>query len=66
MLWSEIERIGRETHSLSNDWILCGANASDPNVMTIEFGKKGPRGAWLKGKKNEFHGYIPNYKQYTV
>lgn len=62
--WSDIERIGREIYGLSEEWILCAADASDPHVMKIEFGKKGPRGGWLRGKENKFIGYISNYQQY--
>jgi hypothetical protein len=63
MNWKDIERIGRETYKLSSEWILSGADASDPHVMQIEFGKKGPRGGWLKGKEHSFKGYISNYKE---
>jgi hypothetical protein len=66
MDWKEIERIGRKNYELSDEWILCGADASDPNVMKIEFGKKGVRGGWLKGKENGFKGYISDYKQYII
>jgi len=66
MEWEEIQRIGRELYNLSEDWILCGADASDSTVMKIEFGRKGIRGGWLRGKQNTFKGYISNYKQYMA
>lgn len=65
MHWNDIESIGRESYNLSEVWHLCAVDASDPNVMRIEFSKKGSRGGWLKGSENRFKGYITNYKQYT-
>lgn len=66
MEWNDIERIGRESYNLSSEWILCEASASDPNVMKIEFRKQDSKGRWMKGKGNEFKGYIVNYKQYIT
>lgn len=51
LVLKDIERIGRKINSLPDEWILCAADAADPNVMNIEFGKKGPRGAWLNGRE---------------
>jgi hypothetical protein len=58
MEWKEIERIGRAKYKLEDEWHLCAADASDPEVMQIRFNKKGPRGGWLRGKENEFSGFI--------
>ena len=66
MHWEDIQKVGREIYKLSEEWHLCAADASDPFVMQIEFGKKGPRGGWLKGKENKLKGYISNYKERIV
>ncbi len=63
MLWSEIERIGREKYSLTDEWQLCAADASDIEIIKVEYGKKGPRGGWLRGKENTYVGYILNSNQ---
>lgn len=63
MKWADIEKHGRVIYNLSEEWHLCAADASDENVMKIEFGKKGPRGGWLKGSENRFDGYLVNYKE---
>lgn len=62
MEWSDIESAGRAAYDLSEEWHLVAADAADPNVMKIEFSKKGPRGGWLKGKENRFNGYLVDYK----
>lgn len=59
MHWSEIEKKGRAKYDLAADvWFLVGADATDREVMKVEFSKKGPRGGWLRGPGNRFKGYI--------
>lgn len=65
MRWEDIEAAGREKYNLSDEWHLCAADAGDIEVVKVEFSKKGPRGAWLRGKENRFDGYVlrANVKQ---
>lgn len=58
MEWTAIETAGKSKYKLTDEWHLCGADASDPEVMQVEFSKKGPRGAWLRGERNRFKGFI--------
>lgn len=58
MKWGDIEAAGREKYGLSEEWHLCAVDAKDSEVMVVEFSKKGPRGAWLRGKENRFDGYV--------
>lgn len=60
MKWEEIELKGRSKYSLSQEWHLCGVDASDIEVIEVEFRRKGPRGGWLKNKKDIFRGYVVN------
>ena len=60
MRWSEIEQAGKEKYKLSHEWHLCAADASDIEVIKVEFRKKGLQGEWLQGKENTFEGYIVN------
>lgn len=58
MKWEDIESAGREKYNLLEEWHLCAADAGDPEVIKVEFGRKGPRGGWLRGKEHSVKGFL--------